>query len=361
MSIDTAQQSHGVLLAARDLEDAVAGGEADIVGLQWQLLNAALARETGGVVAGFAASDAPSGEATEEELEDELSSALVELEIGNVLLAGSAVVDTASASTAGAALADAVDNLQAARQLAAPQPQPIVRGLFGGTETLPEDFYTLLPQMVGDVVDRTVGVVNGALGGLAKIPAAHAQPVLTGIASVVPGLSGLAQAGMRAIRRAVDKLTRLVPERMRSVVVEWATQWWGRHGANQVSHAVRSALSVDELDRQIAEDVTQVRAEMQARPADRLRRGSDDLAALADRHTRLTKMIDRIAKALSRVMGPLIALFPPAAASVYITGGSGLLAAVGIAIWVGRDYLDSDVPFARVDGVRTILTATLGR
>jgi hypothetical protein len=356
VSLGVFQESRGILLAGRELDEAVSAGEEGIATYQQQLLNAALAWEAGGVVAGFEASDDEKARSSEEILEDELSEALVELEIGNVLLAGSAVTETAEPAGS-AALANAVDGLAAARQAAGPQPSSTIRAFKGKDTKSPQDFFVALSQFEADVVARTTGVVKHALSGLGGIPASQVQSVLRGVASAMPDLGALIQAGLRAVRRAVDKLTRLVPDALHSTVGDWAKKWWGAHGAEQIDAAVRRALSVDALDREIA---GVFRPGGQLPRAERLQGGSDELAALDERHARLAKTIERIVSALGQALGPLAALFPAAAAWIYVSGGSGLLAAAGIAIWVGRDYLDSEVPFARVAGVRSILATTVG-
>ncbi len=369
--------TQAVLLAARDLEEALDSGDDEVLpSLAGNLLSAALARETGGGVAGFRARDgAPVGPAPgPATAEEELSLALTELEIGGVLLSGSAAVvsrepETAppvgEAAPAGAttpagdvmsALSEAIDNLDDATTRLAQAGSPAVSGLFGESTPDPEEFFTRLPETVNHIVDRTVGVSRSAVTGLTKIPAAALQPVFTSALSVVPDVGALAKAGMRAVARALDALARLVPQKLREQVREWAENWWKQREGSVFDSVVRKALSAAELDVTIkaALEAVQQRDDI---PEGALRHGVSRLLEIDERHSRVIKVIERVVGALSRLIGPLVALVPVGAPWFYLSGGGGLLTSLGIAVWIGRDYLDTGVPFERVQGIRTILAA----
>jgi hypothetical protein len=362
--------TQAILLAARDLEEALdAGDDEDVPSLAGNLLSAALAREAGGVVAGFQARDAaPTGPAPGlATVEEALSLTLTELEIGGVLLTGSAAVvlrepvtgtptgDAAPTSDVTAALNEAIDNLDDATTHLARAGTPTVSGLFGESQPDPEEFFARLPKTVDHIVDRTVKVGRTAVTGLTKIPAAQLQPVFTSALSLVPDVGALAKAGMRAVARALDALARLVPEKLREQVREWARKWWKQRGEAFFDRTVRKALSVAELEAAIktAVEAAQQRDDLPEGP---LRQGVSRLLEIDERHSRVTKVIERIVGALSRLIGPLVTLVPVGAPWIYLSGGGGLITALGIAVWIGRDYLDTGVPLERVQGIRTILT-----
>jgi hypothetical protein len=318
--------TQAILLAARDLEEALdARDDEEVASLAGNLLSAALAREAGGVVAGFQARDAaPVGLAPRlATVDEELSLTLTELEIGGVLLTGSAALvlepetgaptgDAAPASDVTAALSEAIDNLDDATSHLARAGTPTVSGLFGGSQPDPEEFFARLPETVDHIVDRTVKVGLAAATGLTKIPAAQIQPVFTSALSVVPDVGALAKAGMRAVARALDALVRLVPEELRKQVREWAEKWWKQRGEAFFEGIVRKALSVAEIEAAIK---TAVQAAQQRNdlPEGPLRQGAGRLLEIDERHSRVTKVIERIVGALSRLIGPLVALVPAGA------------------------------------------------
>jgi hypothetical protein len=346
--------TRSLLLAARSLEEALDDGDADEVpGLSHRLLNAALARESAGVEAGFRATDAEGAPDEPATLEDELAFALTELEVGEVLLAGSA----ATKPGAEAVLAESADRLETANALLTPAGRPARSGLIGTPPDDPKEFFTRLPATVNEIVGRTVGLGQAALTGLGAIPAASLQPVLAGVASLVPGVGALAQAGARAIRRALAALAKLVPESLREQIKDWAVEWWEKRIDGFADRITRRVLAVAKLDAAIKEAIAGLEGRTDV--DQRLRAGVGQLRDLDERHAGLTKILDRIVAALSRLIGPLSALVPPAATWIYAAGGGGLVTAMGVAIWSGRDYLDTGVPFERVPGVRAVLNGTL--
>jgi hypothetical protein len=160
---------------------------------------------------------------------------------------------------------------------------------------------------------------------------------------------------MRAVARALDALAKLVPEELRKQVREWAKEWWKQHGEGVFNRVVRKALSVAQLEAAMKAAVEAARQRTDL-PEGPLRQGVSHLLEIDERHSRVTKVIERIISALSRLIGPLVALVPAGALWIYLSGGGGLLTAFGAAVWIGRDYLDTGVPFERVPGVRTVLT-----
>lgn len=361
--------AQAVLLAARDLEEALdASDEEDIPSLAANLLSVALARESSGVVAGFLSSTTASADAVSEPAtaEEELSLALTELEIGGVLLSGSAAVGlrgtepgtlpgtAAPAIDLTATLGEAVDNLQDSTARLADAGSAAVTGLFSERKSDPEEFFTQLPETVGHIVDRTVEVGRAAVTGLTRIPAAQLQPVFTSALSLIPDVGALARAGMRAVRRAIDALAGLVSAELLSQVREWAKQWWEQHVEGVFDGVIRRALSVAGLEAAMKTTLAAARQRPEL-PDGPLLQGISRLQEIDERHSRVIKIIGRIVSALSRLIGPLVALLPAAALWIYLSGGGGLLTALGVAVWVGRDSLGTGVPFGRAQGVGAVL------
>jgi hypothetical protein len=362
-----------VLLAARDLEEALDAGETDeAISLTGNLLSAALARESGGAVAGFRSDDASSapGTAGLSTVEEELSLTLTELEIGEVLLTSAAATQprpSAGGSATSAPLGEAIDQLaEAGNQLVHAGAAP-VSSLFGDRTGNRDDFFTLLPKTVDGIVQRTADLGVVTFGGLLKIPVAQLQPVVASAISAAEitlgagkDLGALVKAGMRAVRRAVRALTELVPENLREQVRAWAKDLWEQRGASLLDALVRRVLSVAELQAAITQAVASIERRDDLDPA--LQNSAARLLELDERHSRITKLIERIVGALSRLIGPVVTAFPPAAPWVYSSGGGGMVTALGASVWIGRDYLDAGVPFERVPGVRTLLSdATAAR
>lgn len=366
-------------MAARDLQDAVDANESDEIGpLGNNVLSAALSRETGGVVAGFRdeLDGVPAEPGAVGTLEEELSLALTELEVGEVLLASAAVTKPGPSDqiVASANLGEAIDQLEAAQGRLSRAGDSLQQGLMGGPACKPEDFFVQLPATVEGILQRTSQVGRATINGLAKIPAAQLQPLfgagLSAVEAAGNQFGALVRAGMRAIRRALEALTRLVPNEIRERVGGWAKEWWEKHADGVTLDIVRRSLSVAEVQAAIAKPVADALSRSQS-PKDLesqlrekldgdLREGASRLLELDERHKRITSIIERIVGALSRLIGPLVLAFPPAALWIYGSGGSGLVAALGVTVWVGRDYLDTGVPFERIDGIRLVVAKATG-
>lgn len=376
MPVDSAYRNKvkAVLLAARTLDETLPSGDADeVAALANSLLSSALSRESGGTVAGFhgdeppgdAAAGAAAGPITAAE---ELSLALTELELGEVLLTSAAAAAARQQEDrvqAGLALGDAIDRLEfAADDLGRPN-GPVVSGFLGARQPSPEAFFDQLPETVTGIVTRTAELGVATVKGLAKIPAAQLQPAFGtawGIAEpalgALPGVSALARAGARAIARALRALARLVPEKLRQQVPGWAKDWWEQHAKEVAQDLARRALSAAEIDAFIAQAVADAKERSDLDGS--LRDGCSRLVELDGQHARTVKVIERIVEVLSRLVGPLALVFPPAAPWVYASGGGGMVTALGVSVWLGRDYLDTGVPFERVPGVRLIVTQAIG-
>lgn len=351
------------MISARDLEEALAAGDdEDVAALANDLLEAALAREDGGVTAGFGAEPGIPAAAQPAEpatVEEELSLALTELEIGEVLLAGSASIGAASAENALSTLSEAVDQLDHADALIAEAGRPAVAG-FGADEHLdPEKFFSQLPNTVGGIVERTSILGRAALDGLAIIPGVHVQSVISGALAALPQLGALANAGLRAIKRALAALAKLIPDGVGEQIRDWAKQWWDQRGASVIDTVVRRMLAVPTIEAEIAESVRTMRDRQD--PANAvLLHGMHDLEQIEARHARVTHVIDKVMKVLSRLTGALAVALVSAAGWIYAAGAFGLLTALGIGIWLGRDYLDAGIRFERVPGVRKVLSVVAG-
>jgi hypothetical protein len=353
-----------VLLAARDLEEALdAGDEDDIVSGANNLLSSALARESGGVVAGFRSDEAsaPPSTAAPGSVEEELSLALTELQVGEVLLTSAAVTvpqRSAASAEVKSALSEAIDDLDDADDRLAQVGAPAVSGFFSDRKPSPEDFFVQLPKTIDGIVQRTAHLGLATVRGLTKIPTAQLQPVFGTTLSAAETASGaavgaLAKAGMRAIARALQALATLVPENLRQQVRDWTKDWWEQHAEGLAESLVRRVLSVAELQAIIGQAVEA--AKQRADLSQALRQGVGRLSDLDERHARVMKVIERIVVALSRLIGPLVMAFPVAAPWIYGSGGGGMVTALGVSVWIGRDYLDTGIPFERVTGVRTIV------
>jgi hypothetical protein len=296
--------------------------------------------------------------------EEELSLALTELEIGEVLLtsaAAAAAGQQAERAQAGWALGDAIDRLDTAADDLGRPSAPAVSGFLGTRQPSPEAFFDQLPKTVAGIVDRTAELGAAAVQALAKIPAVQLQPVFGAVWSLagpavkaVPEVSALAHAGMRAIVRALRAIAQLVPEKLRQQIPGWAKDWWEQHASDITQDLARRVLSAAELDAFISKAVADAKQRTDLDGS--LREGYSRLMELGERHARTVKVIERIVEVLSRLVGPLAVVFPPAAPWVYVSGGGGVVTALGVSVWIGRDYLDSGVPFERVPGVRRIVT-----
>jgi hypothetical protein len=364
-----------VLLAARDLDEALADGNADeVTSLSNRLLLSALGRESGGAVAGFQPDDsrngaaaAPTARAAPATVEQELSLALTELELGQVLLTSAAATaapqqeDRAKASSD---LGDAIDGLDTAAGYLAEPGAPAVSGFLGSRQPNPEAFFDQLPKTVTGIIDRTAQLGVATVKGLSRIPVAQLEPAFGAAWSAaettvgtVAGVGALVQAGLRAIARAVRALAELVPEKLREQVRGWAGDWWDQHAEHAAESLARRVLSAAALEDFLAERLKDARKRTDLDSS--LTRGYSLLVDLDGRHTRISSVLGRIVAALSRLIGPLALAFPAAAPWVYASGGGGVVTALGVSVWIGRDYFDAGVPFERVPGVRAIVTEAI--
>ncbi|BCJ47349.1 hypothetical protein GCM10010168_70610 [Actinoplanes ianthinogenes] len=352
----------GVLNAARNLEEVLdKGDESEVLALAGDLLSAALARESAGAVAGLEEHDAPAVEGLPAPTaEDELTLALTELEVGEVLLASAAAtMPEAPAPAPPTVLAGAVDGLSAADRLQEAGTSA-VGNLFAGASGDPQEFFTDLPATVAGIVRRTAQLGADAVTGLATIPGSQVQPLFGAALGTAEALlhtgdkiAALARAGMRAVMRALRALARLVPDNLKDQVGEWARKWWDGHSGTVAQKLARDVLAVSALETRMATAVQAARGRTDLDAA--LREGADRLKELEQRHGRIVDALDKIVRALGRVIAPVAAAFPPIAAWVLAAGGGGIVAALGITVWMGRDYLDTGVPFERVPGVRLVV------
>lgn len=147
-------------------------------------------------------------------------------------------------------------------------------------------------------------------------------------------------------------LEHLVPTELLSQLRDWAAQWWEQRSDPIVDRLVRGLLSV--------EPVTEAAATLLQRSDigdDRLRDGHLRLVELVGRYERTADVLKKIVKNITRLLGPAVALFAVAGPWLYGAGTLGYLLALGAAIWIARDYLDSGAVVERVPGVRAILDA----
>lgn len=348
--------ARAVLFAAQDVRKAWDAGDEDrAYAAANSLLDTALARESGGVVAGFEGASLPIDDAPPETADVQLARVLAEIEIGDVLLTASVPPSVAKANpSAKRTLTTAMGILDEVTTESS-EGVSATSAFRGGREFNRNVFLDELPKTVKLVVDGTEHVGKSAFSGLAAIPVAQLQPVFAGVLSAVPNFRAIAQAGMRAIKRAVEAILSLVPQDVRNKITALAKEWWEKAGGVITAKAVHHVLALDELEAEIKTRTQAVRDRPNGIPLEPLRQGWGTLQEVQDRFSRTNKIISSIVSALSRLIGPLVALIPTGAPWIYVTGGVGLLAATGAAVWVGRDYLDAGVPFERVVGVRAIL------
>jgi hypothetical protein len=330
-----------------------------------------LARESGGAVAGVRPDDSQNDLNTESgtvaasaSAEDELSLALAELEVGEVLFTSAvatAAQQEAARAQASLALSDVIEHLDTAAGYLAQVGDPAASGLLSGSQPSPKAFFDQLPKTVNGIIDRTAGLGLATVKGLTKIPVAQLQPAFdiawsaseTALGAKA-GAGALMKAAMRAVARALQALTQLVPEKLRQQVRDWAGDWWQRHAEDVAERLARRLLSAAELEIFIAKAVGD--AEKRTDLDNFLKQGYSRLVELDGRHARIMKVIGQIVAVLSRLVGPLALAFPWAAPWVYGSGGGGMVTALGVSMWIGRDYLDAGVPFEREPGVRVIVT-----
>jgi hypothetical protein len=348
-----------VLRAGQALQDALElGDEDEIQTALAELRRVAGARESdGGAVAGFA--PVASGEGVPEplELDDELNQVLAEVNVGQALLAAGSVARERGAEPAPSLLPEALEGLEETTRRMDGPPDPLTAGFLqrDGAPKAPalDVFRDHLSRTVDGIVERTSAVGKDVMTGLVTIPAAALQPIVggaVGVASALPDVGPLVRAGLRAVQRALKALERLVPSQVLDKVREWAKEWWEQHSEPMVDRVARTLLGAEKLHPELQSAL--------ARPSlaeERLRDGYARLVELEQRHERTTETVRKIVAALTKIVGPLAALFAAAAAWLYGIGAAGYLLALGVGVWLGRDYLDTGALVERVPGVRAIL------
>jgi hypothetical protein len=281
---------------------------------------------------------------------------LTELDLGQALLAAGHEVGEAGAPPAAAVLGHALDRFESDAELLGAGGAPSVLGFAAeddvGSPPL-EVFRSRLDATIGSIVTRTIGVATEAGRGLTSIPAATVQPWLTGAVNALgsfPQVGPIIKAALRAVRRAVIALRQLVPEAMRKELRELIERWWGDRGDRALEIAARGLLAVSEVESAAAGVLTRRLADA------RLRGATFKLVKLSVRHERTTEIMNRILRTLSSLLGPLAQTFAAAAAWLYGAAALGCLSAVGAAVWIGQDSLDTGGVWERIPGVRTILS-----
>jgi hypothetical protein len=337
-----------LLGAGRALEDALGVEDRFQVELAAQeLLRVGQARENSiGSVAGFRSEEIEAEAGAEADPDAALDQILSELEIGRTLVAAGAAVKGSEAAPFSAAL----DQLEADRQrrvTGVPAEGRFKSGTAATGDPL-DAFRACLDEFIDDVVSRTNAVGVQAIKGLTTIPGSVVQPWVGVVTSLgqIPAVSALTALGLRAVRRAVGALQRLIPEPLREFAVETARKWWDASGAEAVS---RRILAVDELKQRASVVLAGTLDD------GRLREGIDALDQLDSRHGKTTDTIKRILGVLGSLLGPLVATFTAAAAWLYAAAAAGFFAAVAGAVWIGRDFFDTGAGWERVDGAQRIL------
>jgi hypothetical protein len=349
----------GVLWAGRALDNALeTGDEIEVQEAVAELLRVAQARETAGeAVQGFGS--ALDGRTEALSPVDELARILTELDLGETLITAGHAIGEQGAPAAAVPLGHALDRLDSDVWFIQAGADPAVLGFAAAADlTIPatDVLRSSFEAAVGSVVDGTSAVATEVLKGIASVPAAAAQPLLTGAVNtlgLLPQTGPVLAAGLRAVRRALQALEGLVPESIRTELRSLARRWWGDRSASLMDTAARRVLGVGA--------VTAAAAEVFARTLDgsRARTGAAALDALAERHRRLTAVVNGIVRALSALVGPIAAMLA-AAAWLYGAAMIGYLSALGAVLWIGRDCLDAGVPLDRIAGVRTILAEVTG-
>jgi hypothetical protein len=347
-----------VLWAARGLEEAAASGdEIEVQASVLELQRVAEARESsGGAVEGFAAPAPATGSSAPERREETLAKVLAELDVGQALLAAGTMAGEQGLEPAPAALADALDELQESTRQLEEETEAATAGFWGAPKApdVPplEAFRDEVPQTIDAIVTRTVDIGKAAASGLAAIPVSTLQPVVAGSVSAlsaIPDVGPIVQAGLRAVWRAVEALQGLVPSELADKVRQWASEWWDQQADPFLDRLVRRLLSVDSLRPALDAAL--------AKPGladERLRAGFGQLVELNARHERAAKLIRSIMRVLTKLV-PLAGLIAAVAIWLYGAGGLGFLLALGTAIWLGRDHLDTGALVEVVPGLRVIL------
>lgn len=338
-----------VLNAGRALADALAGGDPfEIQGAAHALARIGGSWEQTASVSGFR-SDSPTPESFDPDAA--LDQILSELEVGHTLVAAGKAVDEAVPAEAGAAgLEDALDDLSRdrKRRLAGPP----AGGHFAATTDDRPPLVALrsgVDDFLADVVSRTTSVATEAIKGLATLPASVVQPWLTAAGAFVtdaPAVGRLVALGLRAVRRAVNALLRLVPESARAATKKLAAKWWTERGADDVAARLVGLHDVRRRADEILHD---------GLTSTRLGEAASDVRTLSSRHESSIGTIKRILKVLTAILGPLVAHLAVAAGWLYAAAAAGFVAALSGAIWLGRDCLDTGAGWERLDGVQVIL------
>jgi hypothetical protein len=348
-----------VLRAGEALQSAVEiGDEVEIQAAVAALRRAAEARElAGGVVAGFSPSITRYEPQAAPEADEALAQVLTELNVGETLLAASSVASERGVQPAPALLPDALESLKEAALLIERSVDTVTAGFKEREPPLRgpalEVFRDHLPRTVDAIVTRTAGLGKDVVAGLVAIPASAVQPAVVGAVAAVtaiPDVGPLVGAGFRAIQRGLQALERLVPTEALGKLRQWAGEWWEQRADPALDRVVRGLLG--------AEGVQTAAREALTRPGyaeDRLRTGYVRLVELDERHERTIVTIRRIVRVLTKIVGPLAVVLTAVTAWLYSIGAVGYLLALGAAVWVGRDYLDSGALVQVVPGMRTIL------
>jgi hypothetical protein len=344
-----------VLWAGRALEDALdLGDEVEVQAAVVELLRVSQARETaGGAVQGFEPGSADRGVPTS--TDESLALVLTELDLGQTLLTAGHSVGEEGAPEPPAPLGDILDQLESDGQLISAVGEPAVWGFTADkyADQPPLDaFHSCLDEAVDAIVTRTIGVGTDVMTGLASIPVSSVQPWVGSTFSMidsVPRSGPIVQAGMRAVRRAVVALERLVPDAIRNELRKLADRWRDEFEGGVVEVTARRLLGVGEVESAASQAFAQHLEDS------KLRAGVGELAELSARHERTAKVVNRILRVLGSLLGPLVAAFAVAAAWLCGVAALAYIAALVAALWIGRDCLDTGQVWDRIRGVRTIL------
>jgi len=343
-----------VLTAGRVLQAALDSGDTVRIELAARdLERAGQAREHAfGSELGFDAADASPGEFASVDPDAELEDILGELEVGYALVSAGAAVEHRD-SLATDALPAALDELEASGRRRSSASGRSVNARFDSAPASADPplelARTSVRELTGVLISRTTSIAAEAIKGVAAIPASVWQPWVSAAGTIVgnlPRVGHLASLGLRAIRRAVSALLRLVPQAMRDRVTALAREWWDQAGAPAVAERLLG------IDAALAGANAVL---VEGRPEHALRTVADEVEALSTRHERAIDKIRRVVRLLAGLLGPLTAALATAAAWLYGAAGAGFVAAVAAAVWIGRDCLDTASGWDRVAGLKTIL------
>lgn len=344
-----------VLWAGRALEDALdTGDETEVQAAAAELLRISQAREAaGGAVQRFGPGPADVDAAAS--TDKSLAVALTELHLGQVLLAAGHCVGEATAPEPPEALGSTLDQLESDSQLIAAAGEPAVAGFAAvpdADQPSLDAFHSRLDAAVDAIVTRTIGVGTTVMAGLTAIPLATVQPWASAAANLldsIPKVGPIAQAGLRAVRRAVAALEQLIPHAIRDEMRALADRWRGEWDGGAVDVTTRRLLGVSEVE-------SAARRAFALRPEDsKLRAGAAELDELSARHERTTEVVNRILRVLGALLGLLLVTL--AVATAWLCGAAALayVAALVAVLWIGRDCLDTVHVWDRIRGVGTIL------